>query len=321
MKLSVTVQTYNHEKYIAQTLESVVNQVVDFEFEVLVGDDASTDRTPQIILEYQQKYPHLIKPLLHPKNLGGFAKNNVIATLALAKGKYIAAMDGDDYWVDNTKLQQQVDILDKHPEHVACFHNARIVFDDNSHPDMFVNDDNQKIITTVDDLVGEDEVWYMATSAVVFRNGIINHYPKWFHESKSGDIPRYILLGKNGGSFYYINKVMSVYRKNNGGMSFTDSKQDAGFLINRIGMYNGIDLELGYKYHHRVRKNTARYYLMLANSIQYCNNPFMSRFYAMKSLYLSRKNTNEHFKNVMQDYIIPKWMMDFYANTKQLIFK
>ncbi len=321
MKVSVIVHTYNHEEYIAQTLDSIVSQEVDFDFEVIVGDDASTDKTPQIILDYQKKYPKLIKPLLHPKNLGGFGKNNTLATLSKTKGKYVAAMDGDDYWCDITKLQQQVDILDKYPEHVACFHNARITFEDHSHPDMFVNDKNQKIVTTIDDLVGEDEVWYMATSAVVFRNGIMTHYPKWFHESKSGDIPRYILLGKNGGSFYYIDKVMSVYRKNNGGMSFTDGKQDADFLFNRIGLYNGIDKELAYKYHHRVRKNVARYYLMLANSIQYSDWPIRSRFYALKSLYLSRKNTNEHFKKVMQDFIIPKGIMDLYANIKQMILK
>ena len=114
---------------------------------------------------------------------------------------------------------------------VHAEYNALIHFEDGSHPDMYVNDHTQRAVTTVEDLVGEDEIWYMATSAVMFRNGIIKEYPQWFHESKSGDIPRYILLGKHG-KFYYINEVMSVYRKNGGGMSFTDGKQDADFLFN-----------------------------------------------------------------------------------------
>ena len=315
IKVSVIVHTYNHEKYIRQTLDSILNQQVNFDYEVIVGDDASPDSTPQIIQEYQSRFPEIIKPMLHPKNLGGYGKNNTLATLAVCQGQYIAAMDGDDYWTNPLKLQKQVDFLDNNPDFVACFHNALIHFEDGSAPDEYVNNEDQRVVTTIEDLVGEDEIWYMATSAVMFRNGIMKEYPKWFHESKSGDIPRYILLGKHG-KFFYINELMSVYRKNNGGMSFTDGKQDAEFLYNRIGMYKGIDGELDYKFHQTINKNIARYYLMLANSIQHGDNWFKSRLFAFKSLYLSRPNSKEHFKNVMQDFIIPNGFMKFYANTK-----
>jgi glycosyltransferase involved in cell wall biosynthesis len=320
IKVSVIVHTYNHEKFIRQTLDSILNQQVNFEYEVIVGDDASPDSTPKIIQEYQQKFPNIIKPMLHPKNLGGFGKNNTLATLSVCQGQYIAAMDGDDYWTNPTKLQKQVDFLDNNPDFVACFHNALIHFEDGSHPDSYVNDATQRVVTTIEDLVGEDEVWYMATSAVMFRNGIMTHYPKWFHESKSGDIPRYILLGKHG-KFYYINEVMSVYRKNGGGMSFTDGKQDADFLFNRIGMYKGIDSELNYKFHKTVNKNIARYYLMLANSVQYGDNFIMSKYYALKSLYLSKPNSSNHFKEVIQKYVIPQGFMKIYANVKWRIEK
>ena len=184
IKVSVIVHTYNHENFIRQTLDSILNQQVNFEYEVIVGDDASPDSTPQIIKEYQQKFPEIIKPMLHPKNLGGFGKNNTLATLSVCKGQYIAAMDGDDYWTNPLKLQKQVDFLDKNPDFVACFHNALIHFEDGSHPDSYVNDETQRVVTGIEDLVGEDEVWYMATSAVMFRNGIMTQYPKWFHESK-----------------------------------------------------------------------------------------------------------------------------------------
>lgn len=315
IKVSVIVHTYNHEKYIRQTLDSILNQQVNFDYEVIIGDDASPDSTPQIIQEYQSRFPEIIKPMLHPKNLGGYGKNNTLATLAVCQGQYIAAMDGDDYWTNPLKLQKQVDFLDNNSDFVACFHNALIHFEDGSAPDEYVNNENQRVVTTIEDLVGEDEVWYMATSAVMFRNGIMKEYPKWFHESKSGDIPRYILLGKHG-KFFYINELMSVYRKNNGGMSFTDGKQDAEFLYNRIGMYKGIDGELDYKYHQTINKNIARYYLMLANSIQHGDNFIKSRYFAFKSLYLSRPNSKQHLKNVMQDFILPKGFMKFYANLK-----
>ena len=315
IKVSVIVHTYNHEKFIRQTLDSILNQVVNFQYEVIIGDDASSDTTPTIIQEYQSKFPDIIKPLLHPNNLGGYGKNNTLATLAVCQGQYIAAMDGDDYWTNTLKLQKQTDFLDQNPDFVACFHNALIHFEDGSAPDAYVNDESQRIVTTIEDLIGEDEVWYMATSAVMFRNGIMKDYPKWFHESKSGDIPRYILLGKYG-KFFYINELMSVYRKNNGGMSFTDGKQDADFLFNRIGMYKGIDGELDYKFHNIINKNIARYYLMLAKSIQYGDDFIKSRYFAMKSLLLSSPNSSEHLKKVMQEFIIPEGLMNFYANTK-----
>lgn len=315
VKVSVIVHTYNHEKFIRQTLDSILCQEVNFQYEVIVGDDASPDSTPQIIKEYQTRFPEIIKPLLHPKNLGGYGKNNTLATLEVCQGQYIAAMDGDDYWTNPLKLQKQVDFLDYNPDFVACFHNALIHYEDGSAPDSFVNDSTQREVTTIEDLVGEDEVWYMATSAVMFRNGIMKEYPKWFHESKSGDIPRYILLGKHG-KFYYINEVMSVYRKNNGGMSFTDGKQDADFLYNRIGMYKGIDGELDYKFHNIINKNIARYYLMLANSIQHGDSFFKSRYFAIKSLFLSKPNSTEHLKKVTQDFIIPGDFMKFYAKSK-----
>jgi glycosyltransferase involved in cell wall biosynthesis len=315
IKVSVIVHTYNHEKFIRQTLDSILNQQVNFDYEVIVGDDASPDSTPEIIKEYQQKFPEIIKPMLHPKNLGGFGKNNTLATLEVCKGEYIAAMDGDDYWTNPLKLQKQVDFLDKNPDFVSCFHNALIHFEDGSHQDMYVNDDAQKQVTGIEDLIGEDEVWFMATSAVMFRNGIIKEYPQWFHESKSGDIPRYILLGKYG-KFFYINELMSVYRKNRGGMSFTDGKQDADFLFNRIGMYKGIDEELDFKFHKTINRNIARYFLMLANSIQYGDSFFRSRYYALKSLYLSKPNSNNHIKMVLEKYVIPQICMKVYANVK-----
>ena len=318
VKVSVIVHTYKHENYIRQTLDSILSQQVNFEFEVIIGDDASPDSTPEIIQEYHQKFPKIIKPLLHPKNLGGYGKGNTLATLAVCQGKYVAAMDGDDYWTNPLKLQEQVNFLDNNPDFIACFHNALIHFEDGSHPDMYVNDETQRAVTTIEDLVGEDEIWYMATSAVMFRNGIIKEYPQWFHDSKSGDIPRYILLGKHG-KFFYINELMSVYRKNGGGMSFTDGKQDADFLFNRIGMYKGIDQELGYKFHQKINKNIARYYLMLANSIQYGDDFFKSRHFALKSLKLSSPNTNEHIKNVFQKYIIPHNVMKVYANSKGVL--
>ena len=307
------VLTYNHEKFIRKTLDSILSQQVNFKFEVLVGDDASPDATAEIVKEYYAKYPGIIVPMLHEKNLGGFGKNNTLATLAVARGKYIAPMDGDDYWTSDQKLQKMVDFLDQSQDFVACFHNAEIIFDDDSHPNQFVNSADQKEIITVEDFIGEEEIWFIATSAILFRNGVITHYPQWFHESKSGDIPRYILLGKSGMKFKYMNEVMSVYRKNrHGGMSFTDGYKDADFLENRIGMYRGIDQELNYKFRTILNKNIARYYRMMLDSKQFTGKYFKQMPVAIKYLFLAKPN-KEVKKEIIRDYILPKWLRNIYS--------
>ncbi|WP_051208666.1 glycosyltransferase family 2 protein [Butyrivibrio sp. WCD3002] len=119
IKVSVIIATYNHEKYIAHTLESVVLQKTDFAFEVIVGEDCSSDNTAKIVLEYAEKYPDIIVPLIREKNMG--MSGNTSDLLRHAKGEYIAMIEGDDYWIDENKLQKQVDFLDAHKDYAACF--------------------------------------------------------------------------------------------------------------------------------------------------------------------------------------------------------
>lgn len=125
VKLSVTCMAYNHEEYIRQALEGFVSQQTDFAFEVLVNDDASTDGTAAIIREYAEKYPGIIRPFLQEKNLFSQNIDPLDAVLfPAARGQYLAACEGDDCWIDPTKLQRQVDFLDAHPDYSACVHNT-----------------------------------------------------------------------------------------------------------------------------------------------------------------------------------------------------
>lgn len=114
IKVSIMLLAYNHEKYIRQALDSVVRQRTNFRFEAVVGEDCSTDRTREIIREYQKKYPDIIKPLFRKSNLG--ASKNVVSTLRRCGGEYVAFLECDDYWTDMDKLQKQADYLDAHPE-------------------------------------------------------------------------------------------------------------------------------------------------------------------------------------------------------------
>ena len=125
VKVSVMVLAYNHEKYIRQALESIVMQQTNFEFEVIIGEDMSTDNTRVIIKEFQQRYPEIIKPIFRKKNLG--ACRNVVSTLRRCTGEYVAFFEYDDYWVDPLKLQKQVDYLECHPECSGVMTNVRVV--------------------------------------------------------------------------------------------------------------------------------------------------------------------------------------------------
>ncbi|MFN4147629.1 MAG: glycosyltransferase family 2 protein [Runella sp.] len=309
MLVSVVILTYNQKNFIAKAIESALSQKTNFDFEILVGDDFSTDGAREIIFEYQQKHPDKVKAVLHPKNLGQNGLFNTIETLKLAKGKYIAPMDGDDYWTDTAKLQRQVDFMEANPTFSACFHNALITYEDGS-PSHVLNPPDQKAVTTVEDLIGEDEIWFMATSAVMFRNELM-YYPEWFLQSSSGDIPRYVILAKHG-PIGYLPEVMSVYRKNRGGASFRDNYVDAHFLYNRIKMYKGINQELHYQYDKPLKRNIARYYRMLLDAKQYQQSYFRKAGLALKYLYLAQPNI-ESQREVIRDYVLPRWLMQVYS--------
>lgn len=125
-KLSVLFITYNHEPYLAQSLDAVLSQKTDFDFEVVVGEDCSTDNTRAILTEYQKRYPDKIRLLFREKNFGR-PTQNVYETGMECKGDYIAFLEGDDYWTDDTKLQKQVDFLEHNPGYMGCTHTCEVV--------------------------------------------------------------------------------------------------------------------------------------------------------------------------------------------------
>ncbi|WP_374330135.1 glycosyltransferase family 2 protein [Soonwooa sp.] len=131
--VSICSITFNHAPYIRKCLDGFLMQECDFEFEVLIHDDASTDGTAEIIKEYQQRYPDIIKPILQTKNQWSQGIRNIQSryNFSRAKGKYIAMCEGDDYWTDPHKLQKQVDFLEANEEFVLTSH-KRILVDKSS---------------------------------------------------------------------------------------------------------------------------------------------------------------------------------------------
>lgn len=121
MKISIVMLAYNHERFIAKALKSVLMQETEYEYELIVGEDCSSDRTREIIKEYEKKFKGKMVPLYRKKNLG--MTKNLLDCLRHCKGEYIAMLEGDDCWIDSQKLQKQIVYLKDHPEYIASTHN------------------------------------------------------------------------------------------------------------------------------------------------------------------------------------------------------
>ena len=131
--VSILMVTYNHAPYIEQAVNSILIQETDFPYEIVIGEDCSTDNTRAIAIRLQQQYPDKVRLLLHKQNLGYFGSRNFLTTLEACRGNYIAMLDGDDYWTSPHKLQLQVDFMESHPDCSLSFHGMRSVFPNAPH--------------------------------------------------------------------------------------------------------------------------------------------------------------------------------------------
>ncbi len=226
--VSVVTITYNHEKYIREALESFVNQDVNFAFEVLIADDCSTDSTADIIKEFATKYPNVVMPILRKKNIGAVA--NFLDTLKRATGKYVALCDGDDFWTDSTKLQQQVDFLEKNPDYAISFHPTKVFFENREKNEAIWPSINERTKITVKELLEEN---FIPTNAVMYRRQNYDDLADdvmpldWYLHSYHAK------FGKIG----FINKVMSSYRRHSTGL-WWDSFGSNDKLMMKYGVSN-----------------------------------------------------------------------------------
>ncbi|MEO7311365.1 MAG: glycosyltransferase [Chitinophagaceae bacterium] len=211
--VSVCLITYNHEKFIRQAIEGVLMQQVDFQWELIIADDYSTDSTRQILAEYKARYPDFITLILQEKNVG--AAQNWLDLIESPTSKFVAYFEGDDYWTDPLKLQKQVYFLESNPEFSQVFHNVIIKQDDGSKEDFLFCKSSQNPILETSDLLKHGNI--IPTCSSVFHREIYQNVPAWIMELSMGDWPINILLSKHG-KVKYLNEVMGVYRLHAGGI-------------------------------------------------------------------------------------------------------
>lgn len=215
--VSIICTAYNHEKFIRDCLDGFLIQKTDFPFEVLINDDASTDKTADIIRAYEDKFPDIIKPIYQQENQ--YTKGDSLWRTILfprVKGKYIAICEGDDYWTDPQKLQKQVDFLNgAHPGYVMSFHDARLIDEEGNliSKSMFLNKE-KKDLSNIDIISGK----YMHTSTVMFESKLLNQYMKGSFKGLNGDAILFTMLAHYGGAKYLYDIQSNNYRIHNGGI-------------------------------------------------------------------------------------------------------
>jgi glycosyltransferase involved in cell wall biosynthesis len=210
--VTVFLTTYNHERFLAEALESVLAQSTDFDVAVVVLEDCSTDGTRGILEEYRSQHPHRIRLVLNPRNL---CSNATLAReLAACASPYAALLDGDDYWTSPLKLQKQVAFLEDHPTFAICYHPVTILHEDGSRLPWTWRHGDQKPVSTLGDLLLGN---FIPGCAPMIRRHLVDRLPPWYDDSESGDWALYIVYAHHG-DIGYIPDDMGVYRVHAGGI-------------------------------------------------------------------------------------------------------
>lgn len=216
------VVTYNHGKYIAQALESILSQKTTYNYRIIIGEDASTDNTKEILLEYYKKHPDKMALILWEVNVG--TDKNVYQLEKMCTAKYVASLDGDDYWTDPYKLEKQISFLEKHNEFIGTAHNVRCVNEEGNllHRDYGLYPIREEHIYGKNQALNYELVAH--TSSLVYRN----FWKTWSEEQfaayneccANGDMKVSAYLGLIGDIFYFRD-IMSDHRRVFHGDSWT----------------------------------------------------------------------------------------------------
>jgi len=211
--VSVIVLVYNAEKYLRKCLDGIVMQKVDFPYEVIVGEDCSTDKSKAICLEYQEKYPHLFRLVLHEKNQGLIG--NLKSIYALRRGELHTGVAGDDYWCDTNKLQMQVDYMMSHPECGLCYTNVITCDDDGvENPKPLLTRETQP--TTFEEQLFS--ACYMAPNTWMSRADVgkkIGEQLPWFTDESLATALDFL----HESNMHFIDTVTTVYRVHEGSLA------------------------------------------------------------------------------------------------------
>ena len=208
MMVSVQMLSYNHEDSLARAIESVLGQRTKYKYELIIGDDASTDRSQERINEYAHKYPEIIVAVCREKNIGAVQNGNDISKRC--RGKYHAVCEGDDYWITTDKLEKQVSFLESNPEYMMCTTRCKVISDGIEMEYPFASDDSDSLL----DMLNGGNVKRYATCTTIIR-ALGKEKPelyKFYSDNSVGDLVTQTIAAKYG-KIHYIDEETAVYNK------------------------------------------------------------------------------------------------------------
>ncbi|MDR0333403.1 MAG: glycosyltransferase [Dysgonamonadaceae bacterium] len=275
--VSVCMITYNHEKFISQAIEGVLMQKTNFPIELIIGEDCSTDKTREICIEYQQKYPEIIKLQLPEINKG--MMRNFIENMQAARGKHIALCEGDDYWIDPYKLQKQVDFLEANEDYGLVHTNYNVV-DENNNVIMKYNHNWPS--GNVFDLYF-DYKYNFVTATVLFRTSLYNTYKSEIIELIKlklglGDAILWMVLSRHSKVKFILNTTTCYRILENSASHFTDIDKAYRFRKDTIILREHVSKMYAIKYNEKKAKNFL-YGAMIKVAFEKNNYQYAKKYY------------------------------------------
>lgn len=246
--VSVLMVTYNHSAYLAEAIEGVVSQKADFSIELIIGEDCSTDNSRAIALEYQRRYPHIIRVVYSNQNVGGC--QNLTRCFAKVRGEFVAYCEGDDYWHDPLKLQKQVDFMRANPDYAAVHSDYdRIIYTFGSWRRVTaINHSKREKIPQGDIYIQLLNSKAKITSCTFMgRSSLLRHHASSKVNSHSypvGDLPIKLHMSKLG-KIGYIDESLGTYRRTEGSVMNSGSRSKLSMRKRMISIYQDFAREFG----------------------------------------------------------------------------
>ena len=249
--VTILCPTFNHVDYIKDCLDGFLMQKVSFSIEIIVRDDASTDGTPEIVRQYEEKHPNLFRNIYESQNQYTKGVRAWPVMKRQARGKYVALCEGDDYWTDPDKLQKQVNFLENNLDFSGCCHRATLLYSDGNCKTDAYRPKSSTVLRTIDLLIYNP---IRTASVVMKRETFTEELPDSMTNLPMGDWPRWALSTLSG-PIFELSDVMSVYRIHENGVwsQKTSAKQHLGMIECQVSFLK----EFSKKYHENIRYGIA----------------------------------------------------------------
>lgn len=314
IKVSVICCAYNQEKYIEDALKGFVSQKTNFNFEVLISDDASTDRTPDIIRKYEKEYPELIKPLYLTENQYSKGIYPGVFLMEKAQGQYFAICEGDDYWTSDHKLQRQYDALEQHPECDMSAHSAIRVRPYDRKPIGMVEPMKEDGILTMEKVIdgGGD---FIATNSLFARRTIFDN-PASYTRKYALDYA-YQMCGAARGGIVYLHETMSAYRRgadNSWTVKMMNSQTSVriDYIDKMIKLLDMVNEDTEFKYQESVHHAQLKYEFQRATLKRDVRSVYSKKYRRLREQMSNKKRTI-----LFLQCFVP-WSLRLYQNAKKL---